>query len=685
MLNQRELEIIKFLIENKKISSEELSEKYNVSERTIRQNIKNINDFLNIKGLSKIYTKNSLYFMDTDQDFQKIQNIFYDIRLLTQNERLDLMELYLCLEDSLNLTRISEELMVSRTTIKNDFNYLMQKLLKYNIHFKYSQKIGYYIEGNKSTLNDYIYNRLNKFCKYFIKDNIEDSFQNKINELFLEKLPKNIKISIKEFLKNIEKKLQIELTVESYKIIFLKIILIMLKKNCDIENRELYESFLKDTQEYKIIEKDIKILSKKIKYEFTKEEILEITDYIMGMTISHNNDYFLENWIHVEILVKMLINTFNKMSEIDISNDKILFDFLIYHIKPTLYRIMRGLKLDNMIIEDFVIKETPVIEKTKKLIKIAEKNLKIKFPEEEIILLAYHFKAAIQRNINKKNVRILLVCGLGYGTSKLLEKTILENFKVDIIDTIPNHKLQDALKQYKNIDIILSTININTKTEKPIIKIDPFKENDVIEKLDEYKIERNHSKIKITEIFEIIESSQKIKNKELLAERLYKKYPNIFINNLKSNVKNISNFINEQNVKIIQKAENWEDAIAKGGELLPLKGIKKQDYINQMQRIVKEYGTYIVFDEGVAIPHGSIEPELKNFVMSILVLKEPVYFPDGRSVNILFCFATNNKNSHMFFLDDLFYMMRNLNIREEFTKFKEEKQLINFIKKILCD
>ena len=45
MVNQREMSILEFFIKNSNSSYEELAEVYNISERIVRYNIKNINYF----------------------------------------------------------------------------------------------------------------------------------------------------------------------------------------------------------------------------------------------------------------------------------------------------------------------------------------------------------------------------------------------------------------------------------------------------------------------------------------------------------------------------------------------------------------------------------------------------------------------------------------------------------------
>lgn len=61
--------------------------------------------------------------------------------------------------------------------------------------------------------------------------------------------------------------------------------------------------------------------------------------------------------------------------------------------------------------------------------KYLEKYIGKTIPKEEIAFLTIHFKTAIDRklSIQKKTKNILLVCGLGYGSSKLLAQNFLKD------------------------------------------------------------------------------------------------------------------------------------------------------------------------------------------------------------------------------------------------------------------
>ena len=97
-----------------------------------------------------------------------------------------------------------------------------------------------------------------------------------------------------------------------------------------------------------------------------------------------------------------------------------------------------------------------------------------------------------------------MICGLGYGSSKILEESLKEYYELDIVDIIPYYLADDLIPGYKEVDFILSTIEIHRQFEVsygiPIIKINPIMQDEDFEKLAEYGIEKNRTSLSLKKI-----------------------------------------------------------------------------------------------------------------------------------------------------------------------------------------
>lgn len=149
MLNYRETEILNNLIKGEKYNFKSISEKYNVSDRAARYYINNIDSILQLLGykITKKY-KNSIL-LDVNQDFERLYEILEKIHKLSVEDRINILKLILFFDEKgLNITKICDELEVSRTTIKKDLKILSEEFKKQGIELVYKNNNGYHINGN---------------------------------------------------------------------------------------------------------------------------------------------------------------------------------------------------------------------------------------------------------------------------------------------------------------------------------------------------------------------------------------------------------------------------------------------------------------------------------------------------------------------------------------------------------
>ena len=685
MLNHRELELLSFFVKNQKFSYEEIQKKYKISERAVRYNIENINYFLEVLKIKQIQKKDGFLYFDNTQDISSIYSLLREIEIFSQVERLGILKFIICFDSSgLNLTKISEKLGVSRTTIKKDMKILKKELIQEELNIVYKNNNGYKLKGEAYKIELFKINELKRNLNPIIKNEKDSAFKKVMIELFESLLFLKDTNNIKKFILNIQNDLNISVSDEIFDVLYAYLIILVTNER-DIEELEFEttnKGFLEDTKEFICVEKELGKILELENRKLSKEIILKLTDFILGITTNNFNVYYLENWIHEEIFIKKMINEFNKYVDIDISNDKVLIDCLIYHMKPAIYRIKNNVKVSNPVFKELIINKDPVLELVKIVISDIEKMFGISFPEEELALLAFHFKASVDRNTYQNLKRILLVCGLGYGSSRLLEQSIKENYNVDIVDVLPYYLLGDVLKNYKNIDLILTTLDIEEKFEIPVVKINPLlKQEDFIE-MSKYNIPKNDNKIFLSKIIEIIDKNSDIISKKKLINDIKKEFKNKIIDDINYKDIHIKDFINNQNVSLIDKVKDWEEAVRISGNLLKLGKCVDDGYIDEMIELVKKYGSYIVIDDGIALPHAGISKNVLNTGIGVLVVKEAVFFPDGKSANIFISFSSRDNTSHLNILNDLFNFITKCDLKNKLLKAKNKEEIKNYFTKM---
>ena len=83
----------------------------------------------------------------------------------------------------------------------------------------------------------------------------------------------------------------------------------------------------------------------------------------------------------------------------------------------------------------------------------------------------------------------------------------------------------------------------------------------------------------------------------------------------------LTDYIKKEWIKLNVKAENWEEAIEKGGRELLEAGIITQSYIEAMKKAVKDMGAYFVVTKNVALPHAKAEEGILETGVGLITLK----------------------------------------------------------------
>ena len=468
---------------------------------------------------------------------------------------------------------------------------------------------------------------------------------------------------------------------EAYNIIAIYLIIAIIRiKQGKILEKIANKQFLKETDEYNTILKAKSILESSYDIVLEENEILQITDYFLGSHTYNFEKSYYNNWIEIDILVKKFINNFNKKIDVDISKDKLLLEGILNHIKPTIYRLQNKIRLENSIFLEVLNSYPNIFYNTKNSLKDIEKYLGIEFSNDEVAFLAIYFKAAIDRNkYKRKNLkRVLVVCGYGYGTSSLLVQQLKEIYTINIIKTIPRYLLEKTL-QKENVDLIISTVEIESDISIPVVKVKSILTQEDINNLDKYSLSKQRKRYMLSELMSIIEENCKIENKENLIKKLNIYFEQRLINDTEENEYKLSDFLHGENILLNQEAKTWEEAVEIAGNILVKNKITKAEYVNSMIENINKFGPYVVINDNLAIPHSQSDESVIRTGMGLVTLKKPIFFPNDNKVQIILAFSSLDNKEHISALADLTELVTNYNLIENLLKAKSIKQALKYI------
>ena len=614
---------------------------------------------------------------------------------LSLNERINILKMILYFDESgLKLSDIAETMKIPKTDVRKDLEVMSEELGKDGIRLVYENYKGYRLTGNKGDLLvkrvgiiEDIIRELKETGDFF---NREKSTTWHREEYFYGYIKyENMEIT-RKFLELIEKELNLKIDEGNYNRVFSYILMLI---NFDelYDNMEelLSRNFLFHTPEYLAVER---ILGKLFRENDRKEKIKEanlllITDLIMGIGVNGlKNDTFYK-WINEEAVVEKIIEKVSEMINLDLKEDRILITGLVDNLKSSIYRINNDIQIINSVFKDLILNRDKNIAIVKKAIEETEKEFKINFTEYEIASMAYQIKSSIKRTKRKNIKKVLLICGLGYGSSKILEESLKENYELDIVDIIPYYLADDLIPGYKEVDFILSTIEIHRQFEVsygiPIIKINPIMQDEDFERLAEYGIEKNRISVSLKKLVSIIESNAEINDKQKLIENLKDEFEDKIVNDIQKTGHTLRKLLKKENVKFIEGAEDWKEAILQSGNLLVSNRKVTSEYVKEMIELVEKHGPYIVIEEGIAMPHAGISENVLETGIALLVVKEKVALPEGRNANIFLSFAAKNKNDNIDIMNDLFELITKHKFIDEVSKMKSYGQLEQYFKEVV--
>ena len=614
---------------------------------------------------------------------------------LSLNERLNILKMILYFDESgLKLSDIAGTMEIPKADVRKDLEIMSEELKKDGIKLIYENYKGYKLTGNKGNLLvkrleiiENIIRELKETGDFF---NSGDSGTWHSEEYFYGYIKyENLEIT-RNFLELIGKELGLEIDEENYNRVFSYILMLI---NFDelYDNKEelLSRNFLFHTPEYLAVERILgKLFKENDRKESPKEaKLLLITDLIMGINISGLKDDIFYKWINEEAVAEEITDKISDMINLNLRGDKILITGLIDNLKFSIYRIKNDIQIINSVFKDLILNKDKNIEIVKKAVEETEKEFKINFTEYELAAMAYLVRASIKRTKRNNIKKVLLICGLGYGSSKILEESLKENYELDIVDVIPYYLADDLIPAYKEVDFILSTIEIHRQFEVsygiPIIKINPVMQKEDFEKLAEYGIEKNKTSVSLKKLISIIENNTEIKDRQKLIDSLKNEFEDRIINDIQKTGYTLKKLLKKENVKFIDEAENWKEAIFQSGDLLVSNKKVTSEYVEEMIELVEKHGPYIVLEEGIAMPHAGISENVLETGISLLVVNEKVSLPEGRNANIFLSFAAKNKNDNIDIMNDLFELITKYEFIDKVSKMKNYSQLETYLEEII--
>ncbi|MFU2418156.1 BglG family transcription antiterminator [Peptacetobacter sp. AB800] len=621
-LNERQNSILKYLYNKKDYTTiNEISKEFKVSVRTIRYDLDNIE--YTLKDNEKIsLVRTPRYGIKLEfkgkRDILTFSSIFDCVEINSPEDRVIFIAINLLIGNS-KVEELSNMLSISKNTVVSDLKKAKKILNNLRINVISKAYVGTCIEGDEEDIR---YAFINLYYKISNSDNY------KLLKMIIDDFD-SIKADIEERIHKIESRLSLEYSDTSFKELII-IIMYCFMRMGEYSNFNYSEEYIHEKEQEEEFEA--------IQYAFAdKTEDKKEICYLMKWFKSAKVMSFINDKSDVKMdgnkyLAMRIIEDMEKYTGIDYSNDFDFVNSVVMHFSVAMYRMQNNFKIENPLKEDIKMRLGIIYQITEDVMKKYESEIGVEFPDDEVSYMAMHFGAAFERKTQEIfDTKALIVCNSGLATAGLLSarmEVMLPQIQVEGVCRLNN--LEDELKN-KDVDIIISTVPIRN-TDIEYVEVNPMLNIDDVLKL-----------------------------KKLAFNNVYEKSSEYLVSKYKGDkVSSVAEIIKKSNAAFLYDADNWRDAIAEASKPLIKSGDIKEEYVDDMIKAIEDLGTYMVFIPEIAFVHASNKNVVNNAV-SMLTLKNEIYFGDNSEVRIKSIVVLANKDENKNLIELINILTKNNN------------------------
>lgn len=645
-------QILEYIMNGEIVSTSKIAHEVKLSEKTVRNKLNDLDDFLRKNGYGKIQRKPRVgIWLEATKEQKESINAVWNVQsnLLLGNydpkERMiETLKILFNLWPWQTITtqKLSEKLYLSVPTMLKVLKECEVWLEVYNIKLINERGKGYRL---KSMENEY---RIALKKLIMAQGDIKDIRAN------LKYFFANLNVSTMEkCIIQTENEWNYHFTDESFYEILIYCCLAYKRKEfgtplINDDDKEELEILQKYT-EYEFTVAIFKKLEEVFHVRFSEEDVLFLSIQILcskfigisevGVTLGQVKKY--DNEL-IEFVDKLLL-VIGNILDVDFSSDRKIKESLIVHLRPTIFRLRYGTPQKNALI-DFIKKEYKHVFRASWAISILfEEYYSIQITEDEIGYIVLYIQAAIERR--KQKYKIVIVTNSNMGHVQLMKERIwkvIPEIKELLIVSTHDFKLYN----YSDADIIISYKEMREKDERIVVIPNILSENGLLAL-------RTH--------LDFINSKLKKRENTFSPECCLLFSPELIFVHI--------------------KVKSKEEVLRLMCDEMTEKGVVTENFFDTVME--RESRTTTAIGNGVSLPHGS-PAEVNESKVAIAILDEPIQW-DKESVDMVFLLGFKMITKDEINRIQLFYKeyVSLIDTDEKITRLKDMKSSIEVYKYLI--
>lgn len=634
MLNKRQNHIIDILNDNGQwITGKEIAKVLNVSDRTIRSDIENINNYYDCMLIQS--NKRLGYQLDETLLYKQDIEIKGIIPQTSQERCIYIIQEFLFKSHEINLIALQDQVFVSGYSIDNDIKKIRKMISEYSSLKLVRSKNYIRLEGNETDKR--------KLYKQLLTEETQGNFMN-LNSIA--GLWNNFDLlEVKDIFEEICDKYD-------YRIREMNFPMIMIHAGVAIEriinhnyiNSQTFSEKIENSREYQISYDFFEQVCKLINIDLVNDEVVLFALLLMGKRSSdYRNDILKEDLdIEVDEIVDAVIKEVKGYFDIDFSKDKDLKIGLAMHLQSLLERQKNNVEVTNVYLQEIKRKYPLVFEMAVRSGEVLSDICHAQINENELAFLALHLGAAYDRVNSLNRHRAIMII----PHNQMLSKMCIDKLKVrfeERMTIVQNYSFfEESMVKEEEPDLIITTVplkhNLNIPTVQVTLFINYEDESKVFQTLNNLDKHRYHD-----DFVSLV--------KKLIREDLF---------HVKESMSSPEEIINYLCDELIEK------------------GLATTSYKDDVFK--REAVSATSFVNGFAVPH-SIEVSANESCLSIMILEKPVIW-GGFEVKLVILLAIRETDNNLLkiFFDWLSGVVSDSNKFSQLLEVREQKE---FMKQVI--
>lgn len=466
---------------NEEMTVREVAKTLEVSERTIHRDLKGIGKVLAPYHLQLVKQAGiGLRLIGNKQDKQRLELALSGVssKDFTPEER-QAMILSTLLEtnEPVKLFTLADELNVTVATVSNDLTQSEAAIANFHLTLIRRRGYGVKIVGDEADKRAAISDLITQYVDPFdfvslLKENIQKKSEQQssvISDRLLGLVnPENLSV-IEKRVEQTREALPYQLADSAHVglVVHLALAIERLQKGDTITFDPAYLQQIEGTKEYHVADQMIRDLEKALNMDIPDDEIGYITMHLLGAKLRLNqNPIQADVDVDVSLKAKGLIRYISESIDVDFTNNTTLFNDLVAHLRPAIYRLNQNMNIKNPMIKEIRSDYDDLFHLVQEA--VSKTFPEMDFPDDEIGYLVLHFAAVLLHGEIALNLKALVICSSGIGTAKMLANKLMQ--QVPEIKQVDNASMFDVNHaKMESYDMIVSTVPLHEFDGKYIL------------------------------------------------------------------------------------------------------------------------------------------------------------------------------------------------------------------------